>query len=57
MARKTDVPNGLRHIILQDLNAGMSHKQIATRFHVTNKAIEQYIFENFRQDGWTWRYK
>lgn len=57
MAKKTEVPKGIQHIVLQDLNAGMSYKQVAARFNITNKAMEQYVFENFKRDGWNWRYK
>ncbi len=57
MAKKTEVPTGLSHLILTELNKGTSPKRLATVFSTTNKAMEQYIHDNFKQVGWEWRYK
>ncbi len=57
MAKKTEVPAGLREVIHKELNSGMSYKGIASKYNTTNKAMEQYVFEHYRQVGWEWRYR
>ena len=57
MAKKTEVPTGIQHLILAELNKGTSSKRLATVYNTTNKAMEQYIFENFKQVGWEWKFK
>jgi hypothetical protein len=57
MAKKTEVPAGLREAIHKELNSGMSYKGIASKYNTTNKAMEQYVFEHYRQVGWEWRYR
>jgi hypothetical protein len=57
MAKKTIVPQDYRHLIHKELNAGTSRKALADRFGFTYKAMDQFVFDNYRQDGWEWRYR
>jgi hypothetical protein len=57
MARKKEVPNGLRALILKHLNEGMAVERVAYIYSIDRTTLRNYIAENFRHENWKWFYK
>lgn len=55
--KKTQVARDMLPVVYDELNKGMNAAYIAKKYTYTIKAVNQFIVENYRRDGWDWKYK
>lgn len=44
-------------VIYDELAKGMNAAYIAKKYSYTIKAVDQFIADNYRRNGWDWKYK